>query len=295
MKIYLGSDLHLEFADITLKNTGNADVLILSGDIMTAIELHDHPGIGPGMPLPENDLGRRQVLAHRYRTFLKNVSSEFPEVIYIAGNHEGYHGSYPDYIQWLRDECKNYPNIHFLENDVVELFGYTFLCGTLWTDMNKNDPNTLHLIEGMMNDFKVIRNSDNNYRRFLPKDAVAAHRKTVNFIETYLVTHPDKKYVVVGHHGPTPLSINPIYAKDVYMNGGYCSDLSNLILDHPEIILWTMGHTHFPHSYYVGDTLVVCNPRGYYPSEPVSHDFGLRYIDLDNLPAKFDGVNWSRT
>ena len=35
MRIALASDLHLEFGDINLKNDGNADVLILSGDICT--------------------------------------------------------------------------------------------------------------------------------------------------------------------------------------------------------------------------------------------------------------------
>ena len=39
MKIALCSDLHLEFGDIILKNTENADVLILSGDILIAEDL----------------------------------------------------------------------------------------------------------------------------------------------------------------------------------------------------------------------------------------------------------------
>ena len=43
MKIALASDLHLEFADINIQNTENADVLILSGDILVAEDLHNHP------------------------------------------------------------------------------------------------------------------------------------------------------------------------------------------------------------------------------------------------------------
>ena len=43
MKIAVCSDLHLEFGDIDLKNTENADVLILSGDITIADYMHDHP------------------------------------------------------------------------------------------------------------------------------------------------------------------------------------------------------------------------------------------------------------
>ena len=39
MKIALASDLHLEFADIMLKNTDGADVLLLAGDICVARDL----------------------------------------------------------------------------------------------------------------------------------------------------------------------------------------------------------------------------------------------------------------
>ena len=43
MRIAVTSDLHLEFGDINIQNTNNADVLILGGDIMLAQDLHDHP------------------------------------------------------------------------------------------------------------------------------------------------------------------------------------------------------------------------------------------------------------
>ncbi len=39
MKITIGSDLHLEFGDLYINNTDNADVLILSGDICVAADL----------------------------------------------------------------------------------------------------------------------------------------------------------------------------------------------------------------------------------------------------------------
>ena len=39
MKLYVTSDLHLEFGDLDLVNTDNVDVLILSGDILVAQDL----------------------------------------------------------------------------------------------------------------------------------------------------------------------------------------------------------------------------------------------------------------
>ena len=39
MKLYVTSDLHLEFGDLDLVNTDDVDVLILSGDILVARDL----------------------------------------------------------------------------------------------------------------------------------------------------------------------------------------------------------------------------------------------------------------
>ncbi len=293
MKVALSSDLHLEFSDIELKNTENADVLILSGDICVAHSLHDHP---IDKPVPEDAMkpGRNQSAAYKYRGFFERVNAEFPKTIYCSGNHEFYHGRYPDAYDWLREEIKNYPNIHFLDMESVEIDDITFVGGTLWTDMNKNDPTTMHMIEGMMNDFRIIRNSQRNYAKFRPLDAVVHHKQTVEYIKKVVDSDRAKRYVVVGHHAPTALSIHERYKDQVWMNGGYYSDLSEFILDRPQIVLWTMGHMHDPHTYYMGETLVACNPRGYAGHDPEADNFKLRFIDLDNMPAKFEGVNWSR-
>jgi hypothetical protein len=281
IKIALASDLHLEIAPITLTNTDGADVLILSGDIMTAVDLHDHPTPDPNDPVVIPNLGRKQATTKMFREFLANVSKEFPKVVYVAGNHEYYRGKYPDVIHWLKDELINYPNIHLLNNSTFEVGDYTFLGGTLWTDMNKGDPTTIHLIENLMNDFRAIRNSKQNYRRFLPKDAVAEHNSTVNFIKNTIDTEPNKKYVVVGHHAPSALSVHEMYRNEYHMNGGYYSDLSEMILDRPQIKLWTHGHMHNNSDYMIGDTRVVCNPRGYGGHEVQAATWQLQFIEVD--------------
>ena len=118
MKIAVCSDLHLEFEDIILKNEENADVLILGGDIMIAEDLHNHPETSYNMYSNINlaDLGRRQQVSLRFREFLKRCSFQFPHVIYIAGNHEFYHGRWKASLQHLRDECAKFNNVYFLED-----------------------------------------------------------------------------------------------------------------------------------------------------------------------------------
>lgn len=275
MKLAICSDLHLEFADITLKNEG-ADVLILGGDIMIAQELHDFKADDTKFA----DQLTRRGKAERYRDFLTRCSAEFPHVIYIAGNHEFYHGKYPDAYSYLEEECQAFNNVYFLEQSIKVICDVTFIGASLWTDMNKGDRNTLLMIKERMNDYRVIRNSTRNYSRLEPLDTVDRHRKTLDYIESVIKSDPNKKYVVVGHHAPHKNSVKPGYAEDFVMEGAYSSDLNDFISLYPQIILWTHGHTHDQFDYCVRDTRIVCNPRGYDGWEVCADNFKLKYVEV---------------
>ena len=58
------------------------------------------------------------------------------------------------------------------------------------------------------------------------------------------------------------------------MNGAFVSNLDEFIMDHPQIKLWTHGHVHNVFDYTIGETRVVCNPRGY-PGENTEWDANL--------------------
>jgi Icc-related predicted phosphoesterase len=265
MKIRVISDLHLEFSDYHAKNDPPVDVLILSGDIMIAEDLHDHPhfDFNPYSHGAFADLGRKQQRVARFRDFLKRCAFQFPHVVYIAGNHEFYNGKFHKGIQYLRDECAKFPNVHFLERDTVKIDDITFVGGTLWTNMNKGDPLTLHAVRDMMNDFRIIKNDEKGYTNLKPADTVVRHRETLDYIRSVVAERTNEKFVVVGHHSPSFQSVHESYRSEHLMNGAYHSDLSEFILDHPQIKLWTHGHTHHPFDYVIGETRVVCNPRGY--------------------------------
>lgn len=263
MKIKVVSDLHLEFSDVNIKNEHDYDVLILSGDIMVAQDLHDHPKIGITEVGDIENMGSRQRAALRFRDFLSRCSFQFPHVVYVAGNHEFYHGHFYKSIETLRAECARFPNIHFLERDVFVLDDVTFVGATLWTDMNKGDPLTLHCVRDMMADYKLIRDDQNGYSKLAPVSTAIRHKKSLGYIETVIAEQPDKKFVVCTHHSPSFQSSHPKYANDALMNGAYHSSLEDFILDHPQIKLWTHGHTHDCFDYMIGDTRIVCNPRGY--------------------------------
>ena len=314
MKIAVCSDLHLEFGDIDLKNTENADVLILGGDICVAADI--------GKPDPNNFMeGAR---SNRITDFFKRCSFEFPHVIYVMGNHEHYHGDFATSGNKIKSllESNMLSNVYLLDKDVKKIGDVTFVGGTLWTDMNKEDALTLFHISRMMNDFRCVENSNRmlerkvpiyeenpNYTedgknggkyltkegggyieighkrktepsRFSPEDAVEDHKKTLGYIKSVIEGHNDRKFVVVGHHAPTKLSTHPRYADELIMNGGYSSELDEFIMDHPQIKLWTHGHTHEPFDYMVGETRVVCNPRGYINYENRAELFQLKFVEV---------------
>ena len=261
MRIKVVSDLHLEFSDIDIKNSdeNGVDVLILSGDIFVIEKLK----------LENSEKGQR------FRDFLQRCSSQFPYVLYVAGNHEFYSGGdFHGGIDVLRDYCAtHFDNVHFLECDTKVIDDVTFIGGTLWTDMNKGDPLTLHAAKDLMNDYRAIRNDRKGFTALKPADTVERHRETLAYFRHVLSENRDRKCVVVAHHSPSFLSCHPQYADERLMNGAYHSDLSEFILDHPQVKLWTHGHTHHMFDYTIGDTRVVCNPRGY-ESDRGSEDTG---------------------
>ena len=277
MKIAVCSDIHLEFGPIELENTDNADVLILSGDICVAKDL------------PHSD-SKKGVIA---RDFFRMCALRFPHVIYVMGNHEHYNGDFAKSAKIIKDELAQYANAHLLDKETKVIGDVLFIGGTLWTDMNKEDGITLYHMKTMMNDFMCINNGNrttyyrdeagNSYSRvarFTPDDAVEDHKLMLNYLKLMVPGDKDQKVVVVGHHAPSKASTHPRYAKEQIMNGGYSSDLSEFILDRPQIKLWTHGHTHEEFDYMIGSTRIVCNPRGYINYEDRADKFTLKTVEI---------------
>lgn len=279
MRIDVCSDVHLEFGNWVPYNTLQADVLVLSGDIMVAADLSLFDEVSCEL----GTISDRSVMFHR---FMQHCAEQYPHVVYVAGNHEHYHGDFAQTMKILKNCFEYLPNVHILDNETFELDNYVFVGGTLWTDMNKQDPYTMYAIRKMMNDFITVKNSNNmvNFRdqehkfhqrvsTFSPEDAVAEHLTMLQKIdEVYKSLPADKFMIVVGHHAPSPLSTHEKYKDNGTMNGGYNSDLTEFILDRPKIKLWTHGHTHHEFDYMLGGTRVVCNPRGYVLYERDTND-----------------------
>ena len=288
MKIAIASDLHLEFGDINISNIDGAEVLILSGDICVAADL-DMPD------RRQTEMGFVRHRSERFHDFFERCASNFAHVIYVMGNHEYYHSDFATALTDMRRKLAHLSNLYILEREIKVIDNVTFIGGTLWTDMNNHDPLTLYHMRIMMNDFRVISNSaipvhfrtqegefKTRVSKFSPDDAASEHVKMKEYIQvvTAMLGENPNKYVVVGHHAPSRRSTHEMYAHDTVMNGGYSSDLDEFIEQRPHIRLWTHGHTHHPFDYMIGETRVVCNPRGYIGHEPEAANWTLKTVEI---------------
>jgi predicted phosphodiesterase len=236
MRIRILSDLHLEFGPLTLPQV-DADVVVLAGDI------------------------------HKKTHGVRWANDTFSmPVIYVLGNHE----FYGDRIDRVLRDCRAAASahVHVLEGDSVTIDGVRFLGSTLWTDFDLFGAQRRGLAmdecHRAMNDFKLIRvQVEERYPRFSPALAMKAHRRTRQWLTDRLAEGDVRRTVVVTHHAPHRGSLAPEYAHDL-LSAAYVSELGDLLGAVP---LWIHGHTHTSFDYRVGDTRVMCNPRGYVPTE----------------------------
>ena len=307
MKIALASDIHLEFGGITFYNIEGADVLVLAGDICVAKHFVD------GKPT------YRQIMAKEYREFFDHVCKEFEHVVYIMGNHEHYSGDVAHTYNTLKYHL-DYGNLHILEKETWTHTGHTFIGGTLWTDMNGGDPLTLSYTRNAMNDFREVLNSNRmvvrqvpiyeknplwtgdgknggqynknadgsliniGYKskeepaRWTPEDSADDHQRMLDYIDH--VTRDPGSYIVVGHHAPSFLSVAERYKHDTLLNGAFHSKLDDFLEVRPQIKYWFHGHMHNNSNYWIGETHVVCNPRGYIGHETSADFFKIQYLEI---------------
>lgn len=258
MKIAYTSDLHHEFGtqqDITLNEP--VDVLVLAGDI---------------------DAGKRLV-----ERALHIGNSNASHIVFICGNHEFY-GSRVDKVyrrieedlEAHRQKAAMHPELpfvqlHFLQNSFVDIDGVRFAGDTCWTDYELDGNPDIAMFDAgqYMNDYRRIKYFDtvrSVYRKLIPSDVLRMNLYAKQFIfdQIYLAQEEDRadRLVIVTHHGPTHMSIDPEFAGN-QLNPAYANNWGRKIAYEGGPALWFHGHVHCDRHYECGDTLVLCNPWGY--------------------------------
>lgn len=245
MKLLVLSDLHLEFIRFQVDEVAAAaaDVVVLAGDI------------------------------HKGTQAIDWMAREFggKPVVYVAGNHEFYGGHWQETLDALRRESKLH-GIHFLEDDEVVIGDCRFLGCSLWTDFRVLGDERLQESMGRykvgMNDCRLIGSgrgsSDVSARRLTPGEVLQRHLRSREWLLSRINERHEGSTIVVTHHLPSTKSVPQRYEGDP-LSPGFASNLPETCF--ASVDLWIHGHTHDSADYViqspVGNTRVICNPRGY--------------------------------
>lgn len=238
MRAWIFSDLHFEYgAREFVHDIPKADICICAGDVMDG---------GPSSSIK----------------WLGDWVSHLMPVVIVPGDTEYARSSLVEGSEAAEDVAANYPNLHFLNNGVVSIDGVRFIGSTLWTDFAiYGSPR-----DGMLDakrtsrNFDLIKTSRVPRKRFSAPQSLKRHRKACAFLEQNLPKAPEFTTIVITHHAPSLHSLSDDWL-DVDLAPSYASNLDRLILCH-QPFAWIHGHVHRACDYYVGDTRVICNPRG---------------------------------
>lgn len=232
MKLYISSDLHIEF-EAFHPPAFDVDIVILAGDIHV------------------KDKGF---------AWAKETFPDKP-VLYILGNHEYYGKAYPKHVNDLKEKAKG-TNVHILENEAIEIGGVRFLGCTLWTDFRLlGDPRMAgYEATQKMTDYRKIRISP-SFRKLRSIDTAGIHAQSCDWLKHEVQKKEGCTKIVITHHAPSPRSIPESCREDI-LSAAYASNLDDFI-EKSDVKLWIHGHLHWQSDYCIGNTRVICNPRGY--------------------------------
>ena len=237
MRIQIMSDLHLEFGG-GIPRVQDVDVAICAGDLAPY----------------ESGLIER----------LRDTWWNADEVIYVLGNHEFYGMNMTE----VREEAEHEASIHgvhLLDPGAVWIDNVRFIGATLWTDFGLYGPGDEFRCREKarkgINDYRGHITVGDLYADLTPEMTQEIHRQEVDWIDARLCRTEGEKCVVITHHAPTSHSINEKFVGQS-LNASYASNLDKMI-ENWQPTLWIHGHMHDAVDKMLGDTRLICNPRGY--------------------------------
>lgn len=263
MRIWTISDLHLkqrEALDLVKPDRfPEADVCVVAGDVCDRFNLS--------------------------LNWLAKVIRPRMPVVLVLGNHEFYAASLGN-VRTSAGMLARSLGITLLDDAEAVVAGVRFLGSTLWTDFDffSGNANPLPPAAAM----SVARVSladygettvleDGVHRQMRPEDTLGMHVASVAFLDGAFAHKAAVPTVVVTHHAPHPGSVHSRHSNDD-ATPAFVSDLSRQIETWRPYV-WIHGHVHSCFDYVVGDTRVVCNPRGYANENP-DFDF-MKVIEID--------------
>jgi Icc-related predicted phosphoesterase len=182
----------------------------------------------------------------RWRRAMEFLCQRYSSVLYVPGNHEHYNLDIQTSKHLLEEASKSFCNLYLSWLGSKKIGKYEFLLSTLWYEYSPD----CYIAKQLINDFSYIKRSHPDLFIEEGKKARELVKAKGEFIPIWIF-----------HHLPSPKSISDRY-KGSLLNCYFLNDIEDLIGKYqPRLVIH--GHTHDYREYLLGDTRVVCNPRGY--------------------------------
>jgi len=193
--------------------------------------------------------------------FISQCSSQFKGVFLVEGNHEWYHGNIEKH-SYRKAIAEHWIQNTHTEHLIFEEEKIAIIGATLWTDFFGGNPIAMFDVSQGLQDYRLIK-VGTDYHRLTPEYILALHhrQKTKLFKDVDHYAGLGYTVIVVTHHHPSLLGIAPYYQNDP-LNAGFVSDLEKEVLAKKRAY-WICGHSHTAMKYEIGETKVICNPKGY--------------------------------
>lgn len=282
MKLFYGSDLHLEF-EKGFKHTidvPEGDVLVLAGDIYT--------------PWYQGKTEKKDHVKIR-ESFFSEVSEKFKTVLYVMGNHEHYGGYFVQTDDLIRKHLEPYKNIHLLTGNYYQVEDVLFYGTTFWTDARNSHPEVMWDIQRGMNDYHEIKYSEDRYdvssgmyngynkrSRLLCEDTVKENQFARKQLTEFFSKSEEcgLRPFVITHHQPSWKCVEMRWQLDNLSHAYANTGLDDLLEETPEHY-WVCGHMHKTNDLVeVGKSKVLTHARGYIGYESSANSYSFAGLDI---------------
>lgn len=263
MRCHYLSDLHLESQEFP-SELPDGDTLIIAGDLCHAARLN-----------PARADRYSMIMRERTKRFADAALSHFRHVLLVAGNHDHYDGVFSETSSLLREFL---PDFTVLDDQTAQIGDICFFGSTLWSDFDGRSAAAMDGVRKRMGEYFFVRvrettpDGSPTVRKFQPEDAADAFARAMTALQNAVAEARGKQLVVITHHAPSPLGLNPIHRGNG-MDCAYASNLDAAIERMSGIRFWVHGHTHIRRRYRIGSTEIVSNARGFDGKDPSARSF----------------------
>lgn len=204
-------------------------------------------------------------------------------VFYVPGNHEYEEANFEHVDSYF--EAIDLPNFYYLNNKTVRIDDFRIIGSTLWASAGTlsidplDGPVFAESVDYFVRQRLKFMIDFTSIHGFSVDKMAKRFKQNYTFIKEECSKPFDGTTIVVTHHAPSFESCLPQYRGN-QTNHAFASEMDCLIEAH-KIDYWIHGHMHNSSDYMIGDTRVICNPRGN-PSARVNWNFdNNKTIDLE--------------